>query len=481
MSNTPTIKKKDTCFVVMGFGKKTDFESGRVLDLDKSYRNMIKPAVEDAGLICVRADEIAHSGIIDVPMYEQLLNADVVVADLSTSNKNAIYELGIRHALRPFTTVIIAEDGIKVFPFDINHIVVRQYHHLGEDIGFDEVVKFRQILTKAIKDIRKQKPYKKDSPVYTFLDKLNPPAIEIIAAVEHADKKQNMIKIKDKTAKAITEKIDGNKLHKVSNTHSMLMQKVDDAQNKSDWKTAKKLLSTIRQQMQEEAEKQRKLATVPTIKQPEDPYILQRLALLTYKSKVPTEAKALEEAHGLLDLLNPDTSNDTETLGLWGAVHKRLWALNKNIDDLDKAIRAYERGFYLKNDYYNGINFAFLLNVRAAQTTNKAAAIADFVNAQRVRKEVLTICEKWLEQYKSSSKKKASPEATSAYLDSWYWVKATMGEAYLGLGEDINAKKVLKDAYNKAPHSWMQESTEDQLKELSKYLAQSPLQFIKED
>jgi hypothetical protein len=37
-----------TCFVVMGFGKKSDFETGSTLDLDKSYRNMIKPAVEAA-------------------------------------------------------------------------------------------------------------------------------------------------------------------------------------------------------------------------------------------------------------------------------------------------------------------------------------------------------------------------------------------------------------------------------------------------
>jgi hypothetical protein len=134
---------RGTCFVVMGFGKKTAFETGRTLDLDKSYRNMIKPAVEAAGLKCVRADEIVHSGLIDVPMYEQLLNADVVVADLSTSNKNAFYELGVRHALRPYTTVVIAEDGIKAFPFDVNHVVVRQYRHLGEDIGFEEVMRSR--------------------------------------------------------------------------------------------------------------------------------------------------------------------------------------------------------------------------------------------------------------------------------------------------------------------------------------------------
>jgi hypothetical protein len=97
----------------MGFGKKTDFEIGRVLDLDASYTELIKPAVEAAGLKCIRADEIKHSGLIDDPMYEQLLTADVVVADLSTSNRNAIYELGVRHALRPYTTVIIAEDGIR--------------------------------------------------------------------------------------------------------------------------------------------------------------------------------------------------------------------------------------------------------------------------------------------------------------------------------------------------------------------------------
>jgi hypothetical protein len=40
---------KGTCFVVMGFGKKTEFETGRTFDLDKSYRNVIKPAVVAAG------------------------------------------------------------------------------------------------------------------------------------------------------------------------------------------------------------------------------------------------------------------------------------------------------------------------------------------------------------------------------------------------------------------------------------------------
>ena len=64
-----------SCFVVQGFGKKTDFTDGRVLDLDASYA-IIKEAGEGAGLECIRADEIVQSGTIDVPMYKQWLQAD---------------------------------------------------------------------------------------------------------------------------------------------------------------------------------------------------------------------------------------------------------------------------------------------------------------------------------------------------------------------------------------------------------------------
>lgn len=119
-----------TCFVVQGFGKKTDYTDGRVLDLDASYE-IIKEAVESAGLQCIRADEIVHSGTIDVPMYEQLLRADLVIADLSTYNVNAAFELGVRYGLRPQATIIVAEEQFKN-PFDVGHIVIRRYQHLGK-------------------------------------------------------------------------------------------------------------------------------------------------------------------------------------------------------------------------------------------------------------------------------------------------------------------------------------------------------------
>ncbi|HEX7186076.1 MAG TPA: TRAFs-binding domain-containing protein [Thermoanaerobaculia bacterium] len=451
---------KGTCFVVMGFGKKTDFESGRTLDLDKSYKNMIKPAVEEAGLKCIRADEIVHSGMIDLPMYEQLLNADVVVADLSTSNKNAFYELGVRHALRPHTTIVIAEDGIKTFPFDVNHVLVRQYHHLGEDIGFSEVMRFRQELTKAIVEILQKEPRAKDSPIYTFLN-LTPPALAaaVQAAAEAAEKAGNGQELKASNKGAAPE---------MAATHSLLMQQVDEAQKKGDFVAAKNFLSFARGMIKAQAPDK-----------PEDPYILQRLALITYKSKYPSEEAALQEARDLLTALNPQTSNDTETLGLWGSVHKRLWEKTKDATLLDEAVRAYERGFYLRNDYYNGINVAYLLNVRAANTSDPAEAIADFVQARRIRKEVLSICQQWLAANPAPDGQGANPEAVKEYQKGRYWVLATLGEAYVGLGDEAQGQQWLQEAYSVAPEGWMKGSTEEQIGKLKLLLESSPLKYVK--
>jgi hypothetical protein len=167
----------------MGFGKKTDYTKPKTFDLDKTYRTIIKPAVEKAGLECVRADEIVHAGNINVPMYEQLLKADVVVADVSTYNCNAFYELGVRHALRPNTTIVISEAGLT-FPFDVGQIAIRKYHHLGEGIDYEEVGRMQNELSEAMKIISEKQM--DDSPVYTFIKDLKPPMVAVAEAIASA-------------------------------------------------------------------------------------------------------------------------------------------------------------------------------------------------------------------------------------------------------------------------------------------------------
>jgi MAP3K TRAFs-binding domain len=445
-----------TCFVVMGFGKKTDFETGRVLDLDKSYKYLIKPAVKAADLNCVRADEILHSGEIDKPMYRMLLEADVVVADLSTSNRNAIYELGVRHALKPYTTVIIAEDqmmGSKFF--DLSHIVIRPYHHLGEDIGASEVERFTAELTAALKEITSKDPADQDSPVYGHLHGLKQPLLP--------------------TEGVQPEKTIAASATKDVPAHSELIARVDAAQSKGDWVKAKMLLEEIR-------EARRGNEAVGS--SAEDPYIIQRLALATYQRNYPSPEAAFKEARDLLSLLDPETSNDTETLGLWGSVHKRTWEATKDPSALNEAIRGYERGFYLRNDFYNGINYAFLLNGRAANTPNLGEAIADFVQARRIRQEVIRICEKWLTDEDVTDASPAQDHGlmgmaarAEGAVAKRYWVLATLAEAHVGLEDGLGDASLAK-ALAAAPEEWMKKSTQEQVNKLKALLAASPLKKL---
>jgi hypothetical protein len=397
------------------------------LDLNKSYKNIIKPAVEAAGLKCIRADEIPHSGVIDVPMYEQLLTADVVVADLSTYNSNAIYELGVRHALKPYTTITIAENKLH-YPFDVNHIAIRSYEHLGKDIGYDEAMRMQRELQSAIQSILLDP--KADSPVYTFIKDLTPPEVRraAVSLARHAD-----------PAAATPEpSANGQRV-------SVLLEQAAQAKQEDDWVTARSMLARAR-----------KLLLDPTGVRREDPYIIQQLALATAKSKQPDPRTALHDARDLLLTLNPATTHDPETLGILGGVSKRLYELDHARQDyLEEALSSYEHGFHVKNDYYNGINFAYLLNVRA-QLSAGDDAIADCVLARRTRMKVAAICE-------------AMDPANLSDSDR-YWVMATLEEAYLGVGDQPRYEAARAKALAVAHQGWMRSTTEEQLAKLKELL-----------
>lgn len=418
-----------TCFVVQGFGKKTDFTDGRVLDLDASY-GVIKEAVEAAGVTCIRADEIQHSGTIDLPMYQHLLQADLVIADLSTYNVNAAFELGVRYGLRPYATIIVAEEGFKN-PFDVGHIVIRRYKHLGEDIGAKEARRFRDDLKQAIKAILADS--KTDSPVYTFLHWLSPPREEQAKVAADALK----------TAAVGTAGVRG--LGDVRQKEAEAEPAVHSAKASLDAALAKIAASDFVAAcgLMEEVHKQR----------PNDTFIVQQLALATYKAKLPTPEAALLKAKDILKALSPSTTNDPETLGLWGAVHKRLWELNHQDADLNESIAAYERGFYVKQDYYNGINLAFLLDLRslsALKSGRRDEAVADTVQARRIRRDVMRYAEQALANEMTNEKR--------------YWVLATLWEAAVGLDENGGAEKWEAQARGLKVPAWMVETTERQIR-----------------
>jgi hypothetical protein len=373
-------------------------------------------------------------------MYEQLLKADVVVVDVSTYNCNAFYELGVRHALRPYTTIIISEDGLT-FPFDVGQIAVRKYHHMGEGIEYDEVERMKKELSEAMQIMSEREA--NDSPVYTFIKDLKPPIVGVAEAiVAGAATLPFQAPGAPFPAPAATDNL----------TLSILMEQAEKALQEDKFSVAKALFADLHDKM------------------PNDVSVIHRLALATYLARLPTEKEALEEAFNLLARLNPSQSTDTETLGLLQTLHKRLWNLTRDRSHLEKAIWSSEKGFYLKNDYYNGINLAYLYNVRASISDGREA-VTDFVLAQRTRRRVVDICQALLEETRTK------PSARAIGRDATYWLLATLAEAWTGLGDDAKSQEYQKQALalDPRPSQWMIDSTQEQVKGLQKLIANSPL------
>ncbi|HMF94785.1 MAG TPA: tetratricopeptide repeat-containing protein, partial [Vicinamibacterales bacterium] len=160
-------------------------------------------------------------------------------------------------------------------------------------------------------------------------------------------------------------------------------------------------------------------------------------------------------------------TSDPETLGLWGAVHKRLWETGKDPRDLDEAIWAHGKGFYVKDDHYNGINFAFLLNVRASVSSPREA-LADVVTAERVRRRVAVICTELLSKPITDDQGHVDKEET-------FWVKASRVEALLGSGDTAKAAAERAAIASDAPEAWMVETMNEQLGKLEALLAATSL------
>ena len=90
----------------MPFGIKPGAD-GQMIDFNRVYGEYVGPALEAAGLEAFRADQEMRAGDILVDMFQELLVADLVVADLTINNPNVWYELGVRHALRARGVVIV--------------------------------------------------------------------------------------------------------------------------------------------------------------------------------------------------------------------------------------------------------------------------------------------------------------------------------------------------------------------------------------
>lgn len=153
----PKPSQKRTIFVIMPFSSsKTCTET----QWTETFELVFAPSFKRCGYNCVRA-EISTGSLIK-SIVTELRNAWIVLADLTDSNANVFYELGVRHSLSR-RTILVARDSADI-PSDL-----RGYWWLLYGTQPRQVEKFRNDIKQIVEEIEKQ-PERSDSPISDFLD-----------------------------------------------------------------------------------------------------------------------------------------------------------------------------------------------------------------------------------------------------------------------------------------------------------------------
>ena len=381
------------CFVIMGFGKKQDPYTNRTIDLDATYNKIIQPSVVACGYKCIRADEILDSGTIDRSMYALLYKADLVIADITTDNANALYELGTRHALRPFSTIII-KGGESKIPFDLGHTRILSYEHLGNEISKKEAQRSVRELKSIINAVT-ENPVP-DSPLYTYIPQIEQPKI----SDEDLEEIIRELRAKENTVYSLSEQ-------------------------------AKKFMHEKR--FEEAAQKWHRLREMVE----NDIFYIQQEALCTYKSEKPEKIPALTNALQIMVSIKEQT--DTETLGITGAINKRLWYATKVESYLDEAIEMYRKGWTLHQDYYTGENYALCLEQKSILEKDERHKIHKQVEAEEIRKQIIDIILPTLEEEEPGELK---------------WKYATLANCYFALGDVEKGQEYEQKFKEQNPDEW---------------------------
>lgn len=140
--------KKPICFVMMPISDGAGYETGH---FNRVYEHLFKPAIEAAGFAYERADDITKTDYIVVNIVKKIIEADMVLCDLSSRNPNVLYELGLRHAYQK--KVVLVKDIRTEKIFDVQGLRYTEYDGtLRVDAVQKDVVRIKDSLLKTFSD-----------------------------------------------------------------------------------------------------------------------------------------------------------------------------------------------------------------------------------------------------------------------------------------------------------------------------------------
>jgi tetratricopeptide (TPR) repeat protein len=340
----------------MPFGKKPDPTGGEPIDFDRIYNAAIRPAIDRAGLDAIRADEERTGGIIHKAMFERLLLCDYAVADLTCANANVFYELGVRHAVRPATTLVIFGKG-HAPPFDVSYVRGMPYD-LGPRNAFPDTAaaELGAALAKRLNDFRELAGGGvTDSPLFQLLTDYGAPDVARLKTDTFRDRvayaastKAALATARDSQQPAALEAIERS-LGTLDGVEAGVL---------IDLYLSYRAVSAF-DKMVALYERLPKTLRSAVLVREQLGFALNRLG-------------RRQDALRVLQEVEKERGPSSETSGLIGRVYKELWVDAEKGGDaslaqgqLRRAVDAYVRGFEADSrDAYPGINAVTLLDVQ---------------------------------------------------------------------------------------------------------------------
>lgn len=414
------------CFVLMPFGRKMD-GAGRVTDFDAVYQQIIAPAAQQAGLEPVRADEEKIGGTIHKPMFERLMLCHYAVADITGANPNVFYELGIRHALRPRSTVILFREG-TVIPFDIALVRGMSYNADGAGQPLDAAASVAAIARQLLEARENPHP---DSPIFQLVDVVPHSQIEHTKTDIFRESIDYSKKYKDRLAAAVRQGREA--------VETIASEQALRNLNEVETGIIVDLFLSLR-------DVKAYPAMIELYERMPAPLRRAKMMREQYGFALNREER-FEDAEKVLKGVIEEFGPSSETNGLLGRIYKDRWDIAKEAKRsaapslLRRAIDTYLEGFQADwRDAYPGVNAVTLMELQDQRDERQG--------------EILPVV-----RYSARRKAQKNPD---------YWDYATLLELAVLSRDDGDAQRQLSEALGVARASWELESTADNLAKVRK-------------
>jgi tetratricopeptide (TPR) repeat protein len=358
------VPAKPLVFVAMPFGRKRDAQAAIDIDFDAIYENGIRPAVARFDVDCIRADEERSGGVIHLAMFERLLLAEIAIVDVTLQNVNVYYELGVRHAARPRSTIIIRANDLPL-PFDINMLRVLGYRLEAGALTPEGASALQEAIAQKL-GYALDELEEKDSPLFQLIPAF--PGIELPHMVTEN------FRDRARSIDALRERLAAARGLKPAEAAVAAIRAIEDEIGAINEANAEVLVDVVLSYRDVKAW-DAMIALVERFPKPilaRTTALREQYALALNRRNGPDDRK---RALAVVEDVVAHGGDNPETCGIGGRIYKDLYTEAKERNEparaagyLEAAIEWYRRGFVADpRDYYPGVNLATLLAIEDSE------------------------------------------------------------------------------------------------------------------